>query len=110
MRTCPPTDCRAANFCTSSRTPEISKVFAGRANYRQHRNRGTRESKGTTVELSETGVSSYLREEFESGQQVKVQLALSAGPVIMPAVVRHKTGTRYGFQFLDLPPEHAQKI
>jgi PilZ domain len=68
------------------------------------------ESKGATVELSETGVSGYLRGEFESGQQVKVELALLAGPVIMTAVVRHKMGARYGFQFLDLPAEHAQKI
>ena len=68
------------------------------------------ESQGTTVELSESGVSGYLRAEIQTGQTVKVQLALPAGPVTITALVRHRMGARYGFQFVDLLPEQASHI
>lgn len=63
-----------------------------------------------TVELSESGVSGYLRDEFQTGQTVKVQLALSAGPVTITALMRYRLGARYGFQFLDLLPEQVSHI
>jgi c-di-GMP-binding flagellar brake protein YcgR len=67
-------------------------------------------SRGMTVEISEGGVSAYLREEFETGQTVKLQLNLSAGGLEVSAIVRNRLGRRYGFQFLKLLPEQRQKI
>jgi len=62
------------------------------------------------VEISQGGVSAYLREEFEAGQQVTLQVDLSTGPLTVSAVVRSRMGYRYGFQFLNLLPEQGQKI
>ena len=67
-------------------------------------------SRGMTVEISEGGVSAYLREEFETGQTVKLELNLSAGALEVSAIVRSRLGRRYGFQFLKLLPEQSQRI
>jgi c-di-GMP-binding flagellar brake protein YcgR len=67
-------------------------------------------SKGMTVEISQGGVSAYLREEFEAGQQVTLQVDLPPDPLTVSAVVRSRMGYRYGFQFLNLLPEQGQKI
>jgi PilZ domain len=67
-------------------------------------------AEGTTVKLSESGASGFLRVEFEPGQKVEVQLSLSAGPVTIAAVMRHRMGARYGFELLALSPEQAHKI
>ncbi|HEV2716190.1 MAG TPA: PilZ domain-containing protein [Terriglobales bacterium] len=67
-------------------------------------------SKGMTVEISQGGVSAYLREEFEAGQQVTLQVDLSADSLTLSAVVRSRIGYRYGFQFLNLLREQGQKI
>ncbi len=53
-----------------------------------------------TVEISEGGVSAYLRGEFEAGQQVELELDLPTGPLELSAIVKNCLGHRYGFQFL----------
>src|SRR5438552_2113573 len=63
-------------------------------------------SQGMIVEISEGGVSAYLRGEFEAGQQ----LDLPTGPLELSAIVRNCLGHRYGFQFLELLPEQCHKI
>ena len=67
-------------------------------------------SQGMTVEISEGGVSAYLRGEFEAGQQVELELDLPTGPLELSAIVKNCLGHRYGFQFLELLPEQCQKI
>src|SRR5436309_7237185 len=67
-------------------------------------------SQGMTVEISEGGVSAYLRGEFEAGQQVGLELDLPTGPLELSAIVKNCLGHRYGFQFLELLPEQCQKI
>jgi c-di-GMP-binding flagellar brake protein YcgR len=67
-------------------------------------------SRGMTVEISQGGVSAYLREEFEPGQQVTLQVDLPPDPLTLSAVVRTRIGYRYGFQFLNLLPEQGQTI
>ena len=62
------------------------------------------------MEISEGGVSAYLRGEFEAGQQVELELDLPTGPLELSAIVRNCLGHRYGFQFLELLPEQCQKI
>jgi len=63
-----------------------------------------------TVEISEGGVSAYLRGEFEAGQQVELELDLPTGPLELSAIVRNCLGHRYGFQFLEPLPEQCHKI
>jgi len=62
------------------------------------------------VEISEGGVSAYLRGEFEAGQQVELELDLPTGPLELSAIVRNCLGHRYGFQFRELLPEQCHKI
>src|SRR5438094_10224883 len=50
-------------------------------------------SQGMTVEISEGGVSAYLRGEFEAGQQVELELDLPTGPLELSAIVKNCLGT-----------------
>src|SRR5437870_13837428 len=66
-------------------------------------------SQGMTVEISEGGVSAYLRGEFEAGQQVELELDLPTGPLELSAIVRNCLGHRYGFQFLEFLPRSEER-
>src|SRR5438552_17211849 len=54
-------------------------------------------SQGMTVEISEGGVSAYLRGEFEAGQQVELELDLPTGPLELSAIVKNCLGAPLRF-------------
>src|SRR5947199_8795622 len=55
-------------------------------------------SQGMTVEISEGGVSAYLRGEFEAGEQVERELAIPKGPSGWGEMVGNWLGDRDGLQ------------
>jgi hypothetical protein len=56
---------------------------------------------GYTVDISESGISAMLKIEVPVGEIVELEFSLPSGAVTIPAVVRHRTAFRYGFQFVD---------
>jgi c-di-GMP-binding flagellar brake protein YcgR len=63
--------------------------------------RGCAVVRGSTVDISETGISAVLRDEIVLGEVVRLEFTLSAGPVEAFAVARQRTAFRYGFQFVE---------
>ncbi len=62
---------------------------------------------GISVEMSESGMSAMIRGVLKPGDVVRLQPVTGA---VAAAVVRHKLGMLYGFEFLELAREHAGKI
>jgi hypothetical protein len=56
---------------------------------------------GYTVDLSESGVAAMLRDEVPLGEVVRLEFALTLGPVEILALVRQRNAFRYGFQFVE---------
>jgi len=63
--------------------------------------------RGLSVEISEGGMSAMASEPLKVGERVELE-PVEAGRV--SAVVRHKLGQMYGFEFVDLGVEQAQRI
>jgi hypothetical protein len=59
---------------------------------------------GRTTELGQDGIGATLTGELASGEIVSLEipLPLSPYPLKIRAVVRHRDGLRYGFEFLTL--------
>jgi len=59
---------------------------------------------GRSTELSQDGIGATLTGELETGEIVSLEipLPLSAQPLKVRAIVRYRTGLRYGFEFLTL--------
>jgi|ERR1700722_9097374 hypothetical protein len=62
---------------------------------------------GMSVELSQSGMSAMIQGPLKPGDVVRLQPVTG---VITDAVVRHKLGMLYGFEFLELACEQAGKI
>jgi len=62
---------------------------------------------GVSVELSQSGMSAIIRGALRPGDIVRLQPVTG---VVTAAVVRHKLGMLYGFEFLGLAGEEAGKI
>ena len=62
---------------------------------------------GISVEISLRGMSAVVRGVLRPGDVVRLQPVTG---VVTSAVVRHKLGMLYGFEFLELPNEQAGKI
>jgi hypothetical protein len=62
---------------------------------------------GISVELSQSGMSAMIRGALIPGDVVRLQPVTGVDTV---AVVRHKLGMLYGFEFLELATEQAGKI
>jgi hypothetical protein len=62
---------------------------------------------GISVEISEKGMSAMVSGSLKTGD--RVELTPHAGGQIS-AVVRHKIGQLYGFEFVSLSPGQAQLI
>ena len=62
---------------------------------------------GVSVELSQSGMSAMIRGALAPGDVVRLQPVTG---VDTAAVVRHKLGMLYGFEFLELANEQAGKI
>lgn len=60
--------------------------------------------RGTTVDLSESGISAMLKVEVPLGELVRLEFSLSDTPIEVHALVRQRNAFRYGFQFVDMGP------
>src|SRR3984957_18616072 len=57
--------------------------------------------RGSTVDISESGISAMLRVEVPLGEVVRLEFTLPLGDVEVLAMVRQRVAFRYGFQFID---------
>lgn len=62
---------------------------------------------GISVEISQSGMSAMIQGALRPGEVVRLQPVTGVNTA---AVVRHKLGMLYGFEFLELPREQAGKI
>ncbi len=62
---------------------------------------------GMSVEISQSGMSGMIQGVLRPGDVVRLQPVTG---VTTAAVVRHKLGMLYGFEFLELAGEQARKI
>jgi hypothetical protein len=62
---------------------------------------------GVSVELSQSGMSAMIQGSLRPGDVVRLQPVTG---VVTAAVVRHKLGMLYGFEFLELAQEQAGLI
>jgi hypothetical protein len=62
---------------------------------------------GISVEMSETGMSAMVKGLLQPGDTVELE-PVAGGKT--PAVVRHKLGRLYGFEFAGLSAEQAVRI
>jgi hypothetical protein len=62
---------------------------------------------GMSVELSQSGMSAMIQGALRPGDVVRLQPVTG---VVTAAIVRHKLGMLYGFEFLELAGEQAGKI
>ena len=68
--------------------------------------------KARSVDISESGLACRLPEDLVDGQSVVLEFALPLCPETfkVQAVVRHRKGSRHGFEFVKLPPEYKERI
>ena len=57
--------------------------------------------RGTTLDLSESGISAMLRLEIPLAEVLRLEFTLPHGHVETLAVVRQRNAFRYGFQFVE---------
>jgi hypothetical protein len=57
--------------------------------------------KGTTADISESGVSALLRADIPIGELVELDFVLPFGRVGIYATAKQRTAFRYGFQFAE---------
>jgi c-di-GMP-binding flagellar brake protein YcgR len=67
---------------------------------------------GRTLGISEAGISALLAADLEVGQNVHLEFALPSNrkTLTVRAIVRNRSGARYGFEFLTLSEEQRQAI
>lgn len=71
---------------------------------------GSQVARGITVEISLGGLSAVLCGPPPVGERVSVRLKLMNHAFEAPAIVRHSSAARTGFEFLSLAPESQRKI
>jgi hypothetical protein len=72
--------------------------------------RSENRSRSRTLDVSEGGIGGLFHENWEPGIRLNLEIAVPIGhtPLKVGAIVRHHTGVRYGFEFVDiLAQEHA---
>lgn len=57
--------------------------------------------RGSTVDISESGISAMLRDEVPIGEVVRLEFSLVFGDVDIHAIVRQRNAFRFGFQFVE---------
>jgi hypothetical protein len=59
------------------------------------------------LDISKSGVGGFLDESWKVGLQVQLEVSLPVDATLLKvgAIVRHHTGIRYGFEFIDMSPE-----
>jgi c-di-GMP-binding flagellar brake protein YcgR len=67
---------------------------------------------GRTLGISEAGISALLAADLEVGESVHLQFAVPSHrkALTVRAIVRNRSGARYGFEFLSLSEEQRQAI
>ena len=67
---------------------------------------------GRTLGISEAGISAVLAADLDLSESVSLEFALPSSPQSMAvrAVVRNRSGARYGFEFLTLSAEQRTAI
>ena len=66
-----------------------------------------------TLDISESGVGGLFHESWEVGSRVRLEVSLPVEetPLIkVGAIVRHHTGVRYGFEFIDVSLEQRSVL
>jgi len=60
-----------------------------------------------TLDISESGVGGLFHESWQVGSRVRLEVSLPVDepPLKVGAIVRHHTGVRYGFEFIDVSLE-----
>lgn len=68
--------------------------------------------KARSVDISESGLACRLPEDLLDGQAVMLEFALPLCPESfkVQAVVRHRRGSRHGFEFVNLPSQYRERI
>jgi hypothetical protein len=73
---------------------------------------GSETSRGCSLNINEAGIAGLFATEWEIGSSVNLQFAVpfTSAPVRVRAVVRNRISYQYGFEFVDLTPEHSKTI
>lgn len=68
--------------------------------------------KARSVDISESGLACRLPEDLLDGQGVMLEFALPLCPESfkVQAQVRHRRGSRHGFEFVNLAPQYREQI
>jgi len=67
-------------------------------------------SRSRTLDVSEGGIGGLFHEDWEPGIRLNLEIAVPIGSTSLKvaAIVRHHSGVRYGFEFVEvLPQERA---
>jgi PilZ domain len=69
-------------------------------------------SRSRTLDVSESGIGGLFHENWEPGIRLKLEVAfpIARTPLKLGAIVRYRTGLRYGFEFVDLLPEERATL
>jgi len=64
------------------------------------------------LDVSESGVGGLFDESWNVGIRVQLELSLPVDTTLLKvgAIVRHHTGVRYGFEFIDMSPEQRRVL
>ena len=73
-------------------------------------NSGYEVMRGITLEISLGGLSAVLCGPPPVGERVSLRLKLLNTAFEAPAIVRHSTSSRTGFEFFELTAEHQRRI
>ena len=67
---------------------------------------------GRTLGISEAGISALLAADLDPGTSLQLEFLLPSHrkPLTVRAIVRNRSGARYGFEFLSLSEEQRQAI
>lgn len=62
------------------------------------------------LDISVSGVGGLFQENWNVGTRVQLEVSLPVDTTLLKigAIVRHHTGTRYGFEFIDMSPEQRR--
>jgi len=65
-----------------------------------------------TLDISVSGVGGVFHESWPVGSRVRLEVSLPVDetPLKVGAIVRHHTGVRYGFEFLDVSLEQHRVL
>ena len=65
---------------------------------------------GQAIEISQSGIAIVTVADLALGEVVDLQFTIRRDPVHLRAIVRNRTGARYGLEFLTLSAEQRRHI